>query len=222
MLARPLGTKQDRPKPARADRRNPDYNEPMTGGDDMQPASTGVRLTYDDFLLFPDDGLRHELIDGEHYVSPSPNTKHQRLSGNLYFLIRSYLEIHPIGEVLYAPFDVVFSFFDIVVPDLIYLSKERASTVITPLNAQGAPELIVEIGSKSTRKRDETIKRALYERSGVSEYWMVDPNAHAVRICRLGDSRFGRERVLRLENGDVVTTPLLPNLELRLRDIFKD
>ena len=95
------------------------YNERMSGNDDVKTAAKpGVKLTYDDFLLFPDDGKRHELIDGEHYVTPSPNTKHQQISGNLHCLIRSWLEAHPIGRVFYAPFDVVFSHFDVVEPDL--------------------------------------------------------------------------------------------------------
>ena len=71
----------------------------MTGRGDVKAATTGVKLTYDDFVLFPDDGKRHEIIDGEHYVTPSPNLRHQRISGNLYWLIRAYLETHKIGEV---------------------------------------------------------------------------------------------------------------------------
>ena len=90
-------------------------------------------------------------------------------------LIGSWLESHPIGQAYFSPFDVVFSRFDVVEPDLLYLSNERASAVLTDANVQGAPELVVEIGSPSTRKRDETIKRRLYERAGVSEYWIVDP-----------------------------------------------
>ena len=80
----------------------------------MKPASPGVKLTYDDFLLFPDDGQRHELIDGEHYVTPSPIPRHQRIVGNLYWLIRSFLERHSIGEVFGAPVDIVLSHFDVV------------------------------------------------------------------------------------------------------------
>ena len=136
----------------------------------MTPAGSGVKLTYEDFLLFPDDGKRHELIDGEHYVTPAPNTKHQQVSGNLYFLLRQYLEQRPVGRLFFAPFDVVFSTFDVVEPDLLYMSNDRASAVLTPQHIEGAPELVVEIGSKRTRKRDETIKRRLYQRSGVSEY----------------------------------------------------
>src|SRR5436305_1397584 len=98
----------------------------MTAGDPA-PHASRVKLTYDDFVLFPDDGKRHELIDGEHYVTPSPNTKHQRVSRNLLVLIASWLAEHPIGEVFAAPFDVVFSPFDVVEPDLLFISKERAA-----------------------------------------------------------------------------------------------
>jgi len=101
-----------------------------------------VKLTYDDFLLFPDDGKRHELIDGEHFVTPSPNTKHQRVSRKLLVLIDNWLREHPIGEVFDAPFDVVFSQFDVVEPDLLFISKERAS-VLTDANVQGAPDLLL-------------------------------------------------------------------------------
>jgi Uma2 family endonuclease len=85
----------------------------MAGSDPMMP-SPGVKLTYDDFVKFPDDGLRHELIDGEHYVTPSPNTKHQRVSINLTVLIGSWLERNAIGQLFHAPFDVVFSHYDVV------------------------------------------------------------------------------------------------------------
>jgi Uma2 family endonuclease len=125
----------------------------MPGEDAMKRADSGVKLTYDDFLLFPDDGKRHELIDGEHYVTPSPNTKHQRVSSNLHWMLRSYLEGHPIGEVFYAPFDVVFSDFDVVEPDLLYISRERAAEVLTSKHVKGTPDLVIEIGSPGTRKR---------------------------------------------------------------------
>ena len=194
----------------------------MPGSDEMRPDSPGVKLTYEDFLLFPDDGKRHELIDGEHYVTPSPNIRHQRIIGNLYFLIRVWLESHPIGQIFLSPLDVVFSDFDVVEPDLLYLSNERASQVLTQLHVKGVPELVVEIASKSTRKRDETIKRRLYERVGVSEYWVVDPAIDVIRIYRREDDGFGRPVELSCEADDVLTTPLLPGLQLLLRNIFKD
>jgi len=194
----------------------------MPGSDDVRLATPGVKLTYDDFVLFPDDGKRHELIDGEHYVTPSPSTKHQRILGNLHFLVRAWLETHAIGQVFFAPYDVVFSEFDVVEPDLLYLSQERAAEVLTPLHARGVPELVVEIASRGTRKRDETIKRRLYERTGVTEYWVVDPAIDVVRVYRRAEAGFARPVELAREAGDVLTTPLLPGLELPLSRIFAE
>ena len=195
--------------------------ELMAGSNDVRMSNPGVKLTYDDFVLFPDDGKRHELIDGEHYVTPSPNRKHQKVLGNLHLLIGSWLEQYPIGQVYFAPFDVIFTMFDVVEPDLLYMSNERAERVLTDANVKGAPELVVEIGSEGTRGRDETIKRRLYERAGVSEYWVVDPEIDIVRVYRRGTERFGRPIELRAESGDVLTTPLLPGLSLPLSRIFR-
>jgi Uma2 family endonuclease len=189
----------------------------MSGKDHVKPAGSRLKLTYDDFVLFPDDGKQHELIDGEHYVTPSPNMRHQLISGDLFGLIWNYLQEHPIGRVFYAPSDVVFSEHDVVEPDLFYLSNERAAQVLTAANVKGAPELVIEIGSPSTRQRDETIKRHLYERSGVSEYWVVD------RVYRSTDKgKFDRPIELSHEAGDVLSTDLLPGLDLPLARIFRD
>jgi Uma2 family endonuclease len=188
----------------------------------MNPASPGQKLTYDDFVLFPDDGKRHELIDGEHYVTPSPNRRHQELLGTLYLLIASWLEEHPIGKAMLSPFDVLFSDVDVVEPDLLYFSNARAAAVITPKNVQGAPEIVVEIASKSTRRRDETLKRQLYERGGVSEYWIIDPEIDVVRVFSRKGARFGRAVELSREAGDVLTTALIPALEMPLARIFRE
>ena len=193
----------------------------MHRSDDVNPAGSRVKLTYDDFVLFPDDGLRHELIDGEHHVTPSPNNKHQRVVGNLYFLIRSWLEQHRVGEIFLAPFDVVLTRHDVVEPDLLYLSHGRAHEALTAANVQGAPDLVIEIGSPSTRKRDETTKRHLYEREGVSEYWVVDPELDVLRVYRREGEGFGRARELSVEAGDVLTTPLFDGLELPLERVFR-
>jgi len=193
----------------------------MSGSDHVKPASAGLKLTYDDFVLFPDDGKRHELIDGEHYVTPSPNMRHQQISMNLTLMIGGWLEAHPLGRLFYAPFDVVFSKSDVVEPDVLYVSNER-SNVLTAPNVQGAPDLVIEIGSPSTRQRDETVKRRLYERSDVSEYWIVDPDIEVVRVYRRSGDSFARPVELSREAGDVLTTDLLPALELPLARIFRE
>jgi len=192
----------------------------MPSGEYVGNRSSGVKLTYDDFVLFPDDGKRHELIDGEHYVTPSPNTKHQRVSLNLLFLIEQWLRQHRTGQLFHAPFDVIFSRFDVVEPDLLYMSNARAAQILTAANVQGVPELVVEIGSPGTRRRDETIKRTLYERAGVSEYWVVDPELDIVRVYRRDGERFARPLELSAEAGDVLASQLLPGLALPLQAIF--
>ena len=189
---------------------------------DRVESGAGMKLTYEDFVLFPDDGERHELIDGEHYVTPSPNTKHQRVSLHLVVMIGGWLEEHRIGHLFHAPYDVVLSRFDIVEPDLLYLSNERAAEVMTTLHLQGAPELVVEIGSPGTRARDETIKRRLYERAGVSEYWCIDPELDVVRVYRRDGDRFARPVELSREAGDILTTPLLPDLTLPLDRVCQE
>jgi len=194
----------------------------MPGTDDMNVLAPRVKLTYEDFLQFPDDGRRHELIDGEHYVTPSRNTRHQRISGRLYLLIGNWLQEHPVGQLFYAPFDVVFSNIDVVEPDLLYMSNERAAEVLTEEHVRGVPELVIEITSPGTRRGDETLKRRLYERSGVTEYWVVDPDVDVVRAYRRSGEGFARPVELSAEAGDVLTTALLPGLEIPLARVFAD
>ena len=194
----------------------------MSGRDEVMRTNPGVKLTYDDFLLFPDDGKRHELIDGEHYVTPSPNRKHQAIVWNLAGLIAPYLDSHPIGRAFVAPFDVIFSEFDVVEPDLLFISKARLDDILTTKHVRGAPDLVVEIGSPSTRKRDETIKRKLYERCGVEEYWVIDPDLDTIAVYRRIDEGYQRTDELSLERNETLTTTLLPGLALPLDRIFKD
>ena len=187
----------------------------------MAEPTTRTKLTYEDFLELPEDGKRHEIIDGEHYVTASPVTRHQLILGNLHFAIKAFLRERDLGEVFLSPLDVLFSDFDIVEPDLIYLSRERWS-ILTEANLQGAPDLVMEILSPGTRGRDLGIKRKLYERSGVQEYWIVDPEEETIEVLRhAGEIGFERAALLRREAEDTLSTPLLPGLEVRLAEIFR-
>jgi Uma2 family endonuclease len=189
---------------------------------DALPRPQGVKLTYDDFVHFPDDGMRHELIDGEHYVSPAPSLKHQFVVGALFAALWNFARAHGSGMALVAPFDVLFSQFDVVEPDVLFISKGRLSQILTRKNVQGAPDLAVEVGSPSTRRRDEKLKRDLYERSGVQEYWVADPDLDIIKVYRLVEGRYVRAAELSVEARDVLTTPLLPGLEIPLVDVFED
>jgi Uma2 family endonuclease len=181
-----------------------------------------AKLTYDDFALFPEDGKRHELIDGEHHVTPSPNLRHQVISRNIFQALAAIAHQQQLGQVFYAPLDVVLTPYDVVEPDLMYVSAGR-SEILTRANVQGAPDLVAEILSPSTRRQDELLKRDLYERGGVSEYWIVDPDAETVKVLRRGDGpSFRRPLLLTRRDGDALTTPLLPGLELPLASVFAD
>jgi Uma2 family endonuclease len=186
----------------------------------MHGAGDRVRMTYDDLLRVPDDGLRHELIDGEHFVTPAPSVKHQIIAANLHLLIAPHVRANRSGIALFAPFDVVFSKYDVVDPDLVYFSTRRMREVVTEKNAQGGPDLAVEVLSPGTRRRDETLKRRLYERMQVPEYWIVDPDSEVVKVFRLDGQQY-RLQELSLSNEDAVTTPLLPGLSIPLAAIFE-
>jgi Uma2 family endonuclease len=136
--------------------------------------------------------------------------------------MRSWLEQHPVGRAFMAPLDVVFTQFDVVEPDLLFVAKDRAPDILTVKHVTGAPDIVVEIGSPSTRKRDETIKRRLYERSGVSEYWVLDPDLEVVRVYRNRDGKFERPVELRADAADVLTSRHLEGLEMPLNRVFSE
>jgi Uma2 family endonuclease len=177
------------------------------------------KLTYEDYVLFPEDGQRHEILDGEHYVTPAPSLDHQGVSANLSSRLHPFVRQHRLGRLYYAPVDVLLSRYDIAQPDLLFVSNERAG-ILTKANVQGAPDLVIEILSDSTRRRDETLKLARYEQAGVLEYWLVDPQRRTARVFRLSGAGFLAPRELSAAAGDVLTTPLLPGLEIQVSEIF--
>ena len=180
------------------------------------------RLTYDDFVLFPDDGMRHEIIDGEHYVTPSPNLRHQELLGRLHLEIALFLRQHPgIGRVFLSPLDVIFTKWDVVEPDLLFVASDQ-SDILTPKNVQGPPALAIEILSPWTRRVDEQVKLSLFDRGGVREYWLVDPERDSVTVfCRREDGSFPRVAQLTGDGHDVLTTPLMAGLVIPLAELFR-
>jgi Uma2 family endonuclease len=178
-----------------------------------------VKFTYADLLALPEDGRRHEIIDGEHLLSPSPKTNHQRVLMCLSVALAAHAKKHGCGEVFAAPLDVVLSDSDVVQPDLLFVSNERRERT-TDKNIQGAPDLVVEILSEWNRRIDEIVKRDLYGRHGVLEYWIVDPELETVKVYRASEQRFLRVAELARENGDSLTTPLLPGLSIPLGEVF--
>jgi Uma2 family endonuclease len=174
-----------------------------------------ARWSYEDLLLLPEDGKRHELIDGEHFVSPSPTPRHQGVSMNLVRILSAHVHATRCGTLFSAPLDVVLSPHDVVEPDILFVAAGRRH-VIGERGLEAAPDLAIEILSPASRRIDAVLKRHLYEKHGVAEYWIVDPETKAVEVLR---RRGGR---LRPEPPSVVlATPLLSGLELPLAEIFE-
>jgi Uma2 family endonuclease len=134
-----------------------------------------------------------------------------------YYLV-DFVKREERGQVYVAPFDVVFSLFDVVEPDILYVSKERAA-VVTEKNVRGAPDLVVEVLSATTEEIDRTTKLKLYARYGVQEYWLIDPEECTAEIYRR-EAR-GFERVASLRPSDALTTPLLPGFSVPLRKLVE-
>ena len=173
---------------------------------------TSIKLTYEDYLAIPDDGRRHEIIDGEYYVSPSPSYKHQDVVAELITQLRSHVRRHGLGHVVGSPCDVL-NEHTIVQPDVLFVSAARGS-IISDI-VRGAPDLVVEVLSPSNRDYDVHVKYQTYERAGVLEYWIVDPDAASVAVFRRKGNRFAP-----VPPSDTLTSPLLAGFQLRVADLF--
>ena len=147
------------------------------------------RLGYREYCSFPVDGFSHEIIDGSHFMTPAPSTRHQTVSKRLQYQIYTQVELAGLGVVLSAPVDVQLSDHDIVQSDLVVVLAEH-SECITHTKLNGPPDLIVEILSPSTASTDLTLKKQLYERAGVPEYWIADPDAKRIDQYLLQGDRY--------------------------------
>ena len=182
----------------------------------MVATGSKIKFTYEDYCNAPED-KRYELHDGDMILVPSPNQPHQNTSLEIATEIKLLIRRTGVGSVFVAPFDVVLSDTDVVQPDVIFVSQERAH-IVTRDNIQGAPDLVIEVLSLSTSHRDRTFKRALYARHGVGEFWLVDTDARSIEVLLLGAD--GYEVVATYGAGEVLTSPTLIDLTLKIDDIF--
>jgi Uma2 family endonuclease len=181
-----------------------------------------LAFTYDDYkTLAASTDDRHELIDGDLYMVPAPTVTHQTVSQNIALRLAQHVRVTACGRMLYAPLDVVLGEGEtrsVVQPDILFVSNERAR-IVTDDEIVGAPDLVVEILSKSTVKRDTGVKKALYARSGVREYWLVDPEAHSIERLSLGPD--GYEPATRYASGERLVSAVVPGFELSVDDAFE-
>jgi Uma2 family endonuclease len=172
------------------------------------------RLTFADWLRFPDDGRLYEILEGELYVTPPPGIEHQRISRNLLLAFSRYSLK---GEVLYAPVGVRLSDEDVLEPDLVLVLREHANRIGAQV-IEGAPDIVVEILSPGTARRDLGPKREKYRDAGVPEYWIVDPASSSVEVLSLRDGAYVRHGLFR--RNETLRSSLLPELEIALAEVF--
>lgn len=176
-------------------------------------------LTVADLDACPEDNNRYELIEGELFVSRAPGISHQRIVLNLEIVLSNYLREHPIG-LLVPGAGAIFSDYDAVIPDLAFVRHERWDEVVTGEKFTGALDLVIEVTSPGTenRRRDLLVKRQLYGKYGVAEYWVVDCDNRQIEVYRLQNQLL--ESAGTFKNRDQLETPLMPGFKLAVDVIF--
>ena len=172
--------------------------------------------TVEDVRALPDDGNRYETIGGELFVTPAPGIPHQTVLARLFAALWPYVEQHGLGRLWFAPVDVVFGPLTLVEPDLLFVSRLRLD-ILSERDVSGAPDLVVEAISPSTKRTDRGRKRALYQEGGVREYWIVDAELRQVEVWRPGAmaAEVQRERLTWQPE------PAVEPLEIDIRALFK-
>ncbi len=172
--------------------------------------------TYQDYLKIEDD-LLYEIMEGELEMAPSPGTYHQRSSRDLGFAVWKYVKDTDQGEVLFAPTDVILDEKNKPQPDLMFVSKERL-TIIRDAGIFGCPDMVVEIISPTSIHRDRYRKKAMYEKFGVPEYWIVDALYKTVEVLTLQEGGYILHSFAR-ESG-IVESKVIKGFQIEIADIF--
>jgi len=182
----------------------------------MPKTASPIKFTYQDYLLLPED-KRYEIIEGELFMVPARVPYHQDVSKNLFLILDNYVESRQLGKMYYAPIDIVLSNENIVQPDILFISKEKRS-IIGEKNIQGAPDLVIEILSPATREKDRVLKRKLYARFGVKEFWLVDGEKKEIEVLTLQQEGFKRIGIY--TESEILFSPLLQNIRIAVKEVF--
>lgn len=185
----------------------------------MMPLKHEPLLTIADWDAMPNDGMRYEVIEGELYMSCAPSLKHQITLGNLYADIRQYLDNNPLGLLIPGP-GVMFSEYNGVIPDLVFIRQERLAAIANEDRITGAPDLMIEIvspGAENSR-RDRLVKRHLYGKHSVQEYWIVDPEQASIELYVLQGQLL--QMTALLSGTDELVSTVLPGYRCPVSRIF--
>lgn len=176
-------------------------------------------FTYEMYAEMPDDGQRYEIIDGIlELMSPGASFSHQAVGGELAYILKQSCKSDYL--ILTAPLDVILSPTNVLQPDVLVVLRSRMH-IVTNRGIEGPPDLVVEVLSPSSRKRDKIKKAAAYARFGVEEYWIVDGDNRTLEQYRLdGEGKYELHNLF--EGDDVVSSDKLPCVSFRVSDLFVD
>ncbi len=185
----------------------------------VRPPAGEIILTYDDYAALPNDGKRYEIIEGDLFVTPAPRPKHQKAIGNLYWILRAYLQDYPIGDLYLSPIDLILSHTNIAQPDLLFLSAKKLH-LVSERGIEGPPDLIVEVLSPTTEKTDRETKSRLYAKFGVPHYWLIDPETKQLEMFRLSGKQYRALPPIK-DTTHISLNSLFPKLVFNLADLWK-
>lgn len=174
--------------------------------------------TYEDLRSLPEDGRRYEILDGFLIQEPSPSTRHETVVTHLVGLLWNALTPEERDGLFVSRAAVVFDKENTLQPDVVYVRPHRRPAIIRDDALYGAPDLIIEVLSPSTRDRDLTAKRSIYARYGVREYWVVDPDRRAIMVFT--DPRDGRYHSTREITSGSAASSVVPRFVLRCMELF--
>ena len=160
----------------------------------------------------------YEVIDGQFFTRPTPSPRHQLVVSNLLYGLNWHFEENPLGTFFQAPIDVIFDDANYVQPDILFILKDRMSIVDWQDAILGVPDIVIEVLSKGSVRTDRVVKKNLYERFGVKEYWIVDPNNKAVEIFELKENRY--ELVNYIEKEGKITSSIVPTFDFEVQTLF--
>ena len=176
-----------------------------------------VGLTYDDYAAI-DDGNRYELTGGQlELMSPTPTVTHQMVSFELQREIAKSCESDYL--ILYAPVDVILSSFEVRQPDIVLVHRNRLD-IVRNRGVEGAPDLVVEILSPSTLKRDKIDKLDSYARFQIPEYWIVEPKTGVLEQYLMRAERYELHNIFQKE--ELITSPNVPCISFTMDMIMKN
>ena len=174
------------------------------------------KLDYDDYLRLPDDGKRYEILDGELYVTPAPSPLHQRVSKRLQRKLEDYFEARGLGEVFNAPIDMILGRHDVAQPDILVVTNAGQ---ISGRGIEGAPLLVVEVLSPSTRRYDREVKMRRYAALAIPHYWIVDPESRWIACYRLEGDAY--RQILTAEGNTLLSPTDWPDLTISPTDLWR-